>query len=447
MVYDPILNSEIDAESPITESLVTRIRDNPEAVHAGDPTVPDDKRILFPVAMRTDEVDVTARAAPDGMGGVKWVGGGFEGNGMDGIITAITKGEYHATSGNISTPQTPTGFVEIHVEDDIVISGTIVSSLRLVIKAGGNVTLSGAITCRGLEVRCGGNLSISAALNAHSGSTPDIENGEYDEIGVARFYVGGDMSITSTVIANDILAFVLGDAEITDTVTALWLGSGSILNTGLPGTGWGTLDGSGENNGNTHSSTGSGGDGGGGGGGTGGGYGGRVDGLPGVRAPGDRMRGGHQLYALPMRYLRRGGGAGSSRDVSGGDGGGRISLYVDGDLDMTGGQLIAVGEAGISSGSQDSGGGGGGTVRVACKGTINNGVFPVDGGDGGPADGGGGGGGGSFLVASGYSGTQTQTSTGGSSSQGEFGETGTIIKDTRTADQIQDLVGLGVFDV
>jgi len=44
MTYTPILNAEVDAESPITDLLLTRLRDNPIAIAAGDSGAP---RIQF----------------------------------------------------------------------------------------------------------------------------------------------------------------------------------------------------------------------------------------------------------------------------------------------------------------------------------------------------------------------------------------------------------------
>ena len=38
--YTPILNAEVDAESPITDLLLTRLRDNPIAIAAGDVGAP-----------------------------------------------------------------------------------------------------------------------------------------------------------------------------------------------------------------------------------------------------------------------------------------------------------------------------------------------------------------------------------------------------------------------
>ena len=44
MTYTPILNAEVDAESPVTDLLLTRLRDNPIAIAAGDVGAP---RIQF----------------------------------------------------------------------------------------------------------------------------------------------------------------------------------------------------------------------------------------------------------------------------------------------------------------------------------------------------------------------------------------------------------------
>ena len=38
--YSPIGNAEVDTESPVTESLMVRMRDNPLAIQEGDPTAP-----------------------------------------------------------------------------------------------------------------------------------------------------------------------------------------------------------------------------------------------------------------------------------------------------------------------------------------------------------------------------------------------------------------------
>jgi len=40
MTYTPILNAEVDAESPVTDLLLTRLRDNPIAIAAGNAGAP-----------------------------------------------------------------------------------------------------------------------------------------------------------------------------------------------------------------------------------------------------------------------------------------------------------------------------------------------------------------------------------------------------------------------
>jgi hypothetical protein len=66
-------------------------------------------------------------------------------------------------------------------------------------------------------------------------------------------------------------------------------------------------------------------------------------------------------------------------------------------------------------GDNGSGGGGAGTIIIICNGTIHNGTFLADGGDGGNSvgDGGGGGGGLICLVAAAFTGAQTRSVLGG----------------------------------
>ncbi len=445
--WDEILPTQTNAGKPITQSLMERMRDNPRAVAQGDPTVPPAEKINFPVAMRTDEVDSTARAAPDGVGGVRWIGGGFAGMGADGTglgspVAALVAGVYHFEELTVASPQTPTGMVIIFCEGDVDISDTIVSSYRIVIKATGNVSISAAITCRGLEVRCGGNLTISADINAQSGVTPDIEDLNTDTVGVARFYVGGELDISDDIDANDILIFAISDAVISSTLRARWRDSGATSDT-EDGHGWPSFDGSGRDNGGDSDV---GGDPDGGAGGTGGGYGGGHTGAP-TRTPADGFRGGRRLYCIPTNELRRGGGGGSQPSGTGGDGGGRISIYVGGDLDLDGATLNVDGTNGDGVGSIDPAGGAGGCVRVVCLGTINDGTVSADGGTAPGGSAGGGGGGGAFFAATGYTGTQTTSVLGGVSAGGDDGQGGTSITDTLTAPEIAALVAAGVCDV
>jgi hypothetical protein len=446
--YDPILNTEVDAESPITQSLMERMRDNPIAVAEGDPSVPYANLIKVPQALRTDEVSTLARLVPDGAGNVRWVGGGFGGNGSDGAITAIAAGVYHATSVNITAAQVPTGPVTIYCQGTVTIANTITSAYPLTILADDSITITSAVTCDGLEIRCDGNLTVSAALVGNNGLTVAEEDQDLDVLGAVRVFCTGNLIASSTILASDILAKVLGNATVSSTWTGRWTGSGStavIAN----GSAWPRQYGdSSTSNGKTgygatnwHGS--------GAGGGTGGGAGGNGnDGGAIAGGAADPYRSGHRLYALPMEKLRRGSGGGPGgataspgSPVPGGDGGGRISLYVGGNLDATGATLTVTGYNGTNSGL-DGGGGAGGYVRVVCKGNIDDGTLNANGGNG--NSGGAGGGGGALMAASGYSGTQTMTAAAGSGVGGQGGTTGT---DTLTTDEIQSLADSGVFDV
>lgn len=434
--YDPILDSEVDAESPLTESLMTRIRDNPDAVAQGDPTVPYNNKIKIPDALRTDELDTSAQMRPDGAGGVRWSGGGFAGSEADGAGTAIVAGDYEFTTLTITGAQTPTGPVTAHCSGNVSITNTITSAYTLKLLVDGNVTISSAIACAGLEIRASGNITISAAINSQSGISGLESLEETEIVGVTRLFCGGALSSTSTIIGDDIKAVVIGNATVSSTWTALWTGSGGIAAGAIDGLGWSRIYG------DSLTSAGFGAvavgeRGGGGGGGTGGGAGGSSTAAGGSADP---YRSGHRLYALPQDTLRRGSGGGASNGGDGHDGGGRISLYVGGALTATGAVFTTNGGTG-----SNVGGGGGGFVRVVCKGNIAGGTLHADGGTSTGASGDGGGGG-VFFAASGYSGSQTLTAAAGigGSSGVQAGTTGT---DTLTVDQIDILFMSGAFDV
>ena len=76
MAYTAILNTEVDAESPITESLMTRLRDNPLAVAAADAAAPRVKcnaaagnaSAISSTATVGKVLRVSSTASPDGAG-------------------------------------------------------------------------------------------------------------------------------------------------------------------------------------------------------------------------------------------------------------------------------------------------------------------------------------------------------------------------------------------
>lgn len=94
--YNVISNSEIDADSPITTSLMTRLRDNPVAIAEGaahpdagsniftpriaidkdpnfDPDDPDPSHADKQIAVVTDQTNSSLVLVPDGSGSVEWV--------------------------------------------------------------------------------------------------------------------------------------------------------------------------------------------------------------------------------------------------------------------------------------------------------------------------------------------------------------------------------------
>ena len=80
--FTAINDSEVDAESPITESLMTRLRDNAYWVNAG--------------TTKTTETTATKYLKPDGSGGVSW--GDTSSLGVDGTKGVVAMGIISATA-------------------------------------------------------------------------------------------------------------------------------------------------------------------------------------------------------------------------------------------------------------------------------------------------------------------------------------------------------------
>ena len=427
--YDPILDTEVDAESPITESLMTRLRDNLAAVAEGDTTVPTLKRILVPTALRTSEVDTSANLVPDGVGGVRWSSGGFGGSDIDGtglgtpVADLSTPGVYHFVDLTISVAQAPTGPITIYCSGDILATASITSAYAVKIYCSGDITL-GVVTCTQLIVKCGGSLQLGGNITASTDLT----------LYSAGTYSDGGYSI----VAPDIYAFFGGNATIAGAMNAYWTSGGAIE---VNGTSYGNANGGqgGASGFNLAAA--------GGGGGTGGGHGG--DAAVKLGGLGDSWRGGHNIFLLISSILYRGGGGGGGYSTGpGGDGGGRISVYVAGNLTATGGVITASGLSGSGATSGAGAGGGGGYVRVVCAGNIAGGTVTANGGNSSGSNGniGCGGGGSALVLASGYSGTQTVSASigGGRTNNAQGGTTSTS---TFTAAQIQLLAASGIFNV
>ena len=81
--FSAIDDTEVDAESPITETLITRLRDNSYWIDAG--------------TRKTTETDSTKVLKPDGSGGVLWGAGTTATNGA-GAYTSATAASFAKVS-------------------------------------------------------------------------------------------------------------------------------------------------------------------------------------------------------------------------------------------------------------------------------------------------------------------------------------------------------------
>jgi hypothetical protein len=108
--YSPIANSEIDTESPITESLMVRVRDNPLAIQEGDPTAPRiqtpayaDKSVL---AEKIGDATITTLQVA-----AETLKGGLGGNVALSTVTPDNMNLLSGTSGTGGFVQLAAGFV------------------------------------------------------------------------------------------------------------------------------------------------------------------------------------------------------------------------------------------------------------------------------------------------------------------------------------------------
>jgi len=110
--FSAIDDTEVDAESPITESLVTRLRDNSYWIIEG--------------TSKTTSTDTTKVLKPDGSGGIEWASGGIESGTATSGLTAGTyfvhgRKSFSVTAGGGSLATSPA----------LTISGTTVASFNI----------------------------------------------------------------------------------------------------------------------------------------------------------------------------------------------------------------------------------------------------------------------------------------------------------------------------
>ena len=78
--YEEIDDTEVDAESPVTQSLMFRMRDQYYgALCDTTSSAPDDERLSLPGRAKTSETNTSRRLAPNGSGGVEWRDGVYLG--------------------------------------------------------------------------------------------------------------------------------------------------------------------------------------------------------------------------------------------------------------------------------------------------------------------------------------------------------------------------------
>jgi len=105
--WNVIPDTDIDAESPLTESLFFRLRDNLIATAEGDASVPAGELVTLD-NQRTDETDTTFVLQPDGANGVAWAALGTD-SVVQGSIKMASTVHSAQTGTSIATLITLTG--------------------------------------------------------------------------------------------------------------------------------------------------------------------------------------------------------------------------------------------------------------------------------------------------------------------------------------------------
>jgi hypothetical protein len=142
--FSAIDDTEVDAESPITETLVTRLRDNSYWIDAG--------------TRKTTQTSQTKVLVPDGSGGVEWVEAntvsgvnGTKGNGSIGTssgaptqIAEVTSGTLMVwfADGNTTASEVSHAHIIITQSDDTFV----LSSSSEGLGAGTTISASGTLT-------------------------------------------------------------------------------------------------------------------------------------------------------------------------------------------------------------------------------------------------------------------------------------------------------------
>jgi hypothetical protein len=172
-VYSDLNDEEIDAESPLTESVMTRLRDNPRAVARNDGSVPT-AELQLAEGMRTALADDHIIVASSGV----MVDGGVGINTVDYDSTIVD-------TGNNS-----------YVTIDMPTTGTYIAW-----GLGGNVSTDGALT-HGFAVIVNNSIVVQQTGEVLNNMTAnDIEQGSWDiSGGKLRMFFLGDNSPTASIV-------------------------------------------------------------------------------------------------------------------------------------------------------------------------------------------------------------------------------------------------------
>lgn len=376
------------------------------------------------------------------------------------VVTLAPGGLFYLGNLSIAGIQTLTKPLALHCSGNFTLApgGSITSPYPVTIECGGTVSIQGPITAPLVIIRCAGAVSISGAVNCHSTNysalrTPTVSSylgsllsqpldiTRYDPYGSLRtgpqgakwraliVDAGGNFTLTAAVVANDLFVKSGGDVTITATHTLYphFTQTSPPYNHYGDGTGWAYGDQANTIYGNRI----------GGGGGTGGGHG------YGTTATRSLWRGSPAPYLIPAYALAWGGSGGAGGIYYTGRGGGRVSLYADGNMTLAGAVFELNGAYGaeVGGGGQDGGAGGGGTWRGVCRGTMTGGTVNAA-GNGSP-DGVGGGGGGVYAIAAAFGAALA----GSLSAAGPNAEAGTTMAVVLSSARILHLRRQRLFDV
>lgn len=404
-----------------------------------------------------------------------------DGLGGAGLANINAGGDFYFEDLIIAAAQTPTLPTRVFVEGSLTIqnTGSISAGGPVEIICTGDVTIQGAVSATHLIIRCGGILTVAAAITTEVGGTywyrysekvPARFGGPVDTVGdpiptytngrpskaeqwrAVLLQSSGPITISANITSDDVFIHGGNNVTVSSTVRGRWwmraasasdvyqaeypAGSSTYRVIGWRDTVRHYLP-------VTHNGSGSGIDLPGGTGGTGGGNGGTSG--PGTPAGASVWTAAQRPYLFPTYELARGGPGGSynpSGETS--KGGGRISVYAEGAMVLTGASFNVSGGDGWDT-NHDTGGGGAGSCRLVSKGLMTDGNITADGGESGAPAGfaGGGGGGLAAMVASSYAGTQSRSVDGGDVAAGD----GLSIIATLTAAQIEALNARGLFGV